>query len=427
MPKQRFIALTLVLALLLSVVGFAFAQDSIFYASNQSDPTVRALDEQVVALWNERNPDMQIFHSQIGHEDFKQAIRAFITASPSPDVMTWFAGNRANFFIERGLIADFSDVWNEPGFGDAYGAGFQSLATNYLDGDGAYFLPGSYYWWGIYYRPSIFEAAGIESIPETWEDLLAACDALNEIGVSPFAIGTKFRWTWAGWFDYLNMRINGPQFHLDLMLLKESYTDDRVKAVFAAWQELFDHNCFIEDPSAYSWQEALNFLISGDAAMYLIGDFARPTAIDLDPSIEEDLDFFQFPTINPDVPIGEDAPTDGWFMGVNGANQEMAKEFLTFLGSQEVQQLFLDELRLLPTRTDVDISGVDEITQRGIEMVQNADMVVQFYDRDSTPEMADAGMDAFMAFADDPEDIDDILEELEEDRQRIAEEAAASE
>lgn len=419
---RKLLALVLMLC-----IGFTVSAQEITYNSNQSDPEPRRVDEMVVQMWNEANPDMQVAHSTVGHEDFKQALRAFLTANPSPDVLTWFAGNRANFFIERGLIDDFGDTWDQEGFGDAFSPGFQRLATDYLDGEGAYFMPGNYYWWAVYYRPSLFERAGIEDVPETWDEFLAACDALRAEGIAPITIGTRFRWTAAGWFDYLNMRQNGPDFHLDLMNLRESYTDERVLGTFERWNELFEHNCFIENPAAYSWQEAVTFMANEEAAMYLIGDFIRDEVRANFPDMIDDLDFFQFPIIDPDMPVGEDAPTDGWFLSVNGENPEAAREFLRFLGSQEVQQVYLDELGRLPTRTDVDLSGLDEITQRGIALVQSADVVAQFYDRDTPPEMADAGMDAFMAFWDDPQDIEDILEDLEEDRQRIAEEQAESE
>ena len=161
--------------------------------------------------------------------------------------------------------------------------------------------------------------------------------------------------------------------------------------------------------------------------MYLMGDFIRDQVRSTAPEMLEDLDFFQFPIINPDVAIGEDAPTDGWFMSANGSNPAGAQAFMTFLGSAEVQQLFLDELNRLPTRTDVDLSNLDELTQKGIGMIQSADSIAQFYDRDTTPEMADAGMDGFMEFWDNPAAVEDILARLEEDRVRIAEEQAAEE
>lgn len=414
------LSVLLVVAIALPVLAQA---GPIVYNSYNSDPLPREFDEATVAAWNEAHPDQPVLHSIIAHEDFKQALRAYLTAQPAPDVLTWFAGNRARFFIDRGLIADITDVWESEGWTDSYSEGFQALSR--VD-DSYYFVPTSYYWWAVYYRPSLFEQAGITEAPATWDDFLATCDALNEAGITPIAIGTKFRWTWAGWFDYLNMRLNGPEFHINLMLLTESYTDERVVAVFDAWRQLFEHNCFIEDAAAYDWQNALDFMVQGDAAMYLIGDFVRDSYPD---DMEDDLDFFQFPVMNPDMPIGEDAPTDGYFIAANARNPEGARDFLAYLGSAEVQQQAFEQLGRLPTNNEVDISDAGRFTVQGIEMLRGADYIAQFYDRDTTPPMADAGMDMFMAFAADPmgADVPALLEALDAERVRLAEEQAAEE
>jgi ABC-type glycerol-3-phosphate transport system substrate-binding protein len=86
--------------------------------------------------------------------------------------------------------------------------------------------------------------------------------------------------------------------------------------------------------------------------------------------------------------------------------------FMAFLGSKEVQQMAFDELGRLPTRTDVDISAAAPDTQKGIGLIQSADFILQFYDRDTTPAMAEAGMNGFMAFWDDPSSIATVLENL---------------
>jgi ABC-type glycerol-3-phosphate transport system substrate-binding protein len=421
--SKRNIVFTLLLAVALVLpAGLTAAQGPqyITYNSMHGDPIPRAFDEEIVAMWNEANPLTPVEHSIIAHEDFKQAIRAYLTAQPAPDVLTWFAGERARFFIDRGLIADISDVFEEYGFNETYAPGFLALAS--VDGK-QYFLPTSYYWWAVYYRPSLFEQAGITEVPETWDEFLAACDTLNAAGITPITIGTRYPWTAAAWFDYINMRLNGPEFHIDLMSLKESYTDERVRAVFDYWQQLFDHNCFIEDAAAYAWQEALTPMAEGNAAMYLMGQFIVDSYPD---ELEDDLDFFRFPIIDPEVPIGEDAPTDGYFIAAGARNLEGGKEFLAFIGSQEVQQKAFDELGRLPTRTDVDVSGASPATQKGIELIQTADYVAQFYDRDTTAPMAEAGLNAFSLFWSDPSSIDQILEDLEAERLRILEEEVAA-
>jgi len=389
-------------------------KDKVFYNSYNGDPEPRAADEEIVQMFMEENPDIEVIHSIIAHEDFKQAIRAYLTASTPPDVMTWFAGNRARFFIDNDLIMDISDLWESEGWNDSYPKGFRALSS--VD-DQQYFVPTSWYWWAVYYRKSIFDELGLTP-PETWEEFLAVCDTLKENGYTPLAIGTKYRWTTAAWFDYLNMRINGPEFHINLMLGKEKYDDPRVLEVFKYWRVLLDKGYFLEDAAAYSWSEALEPMIKGEAAMYLMGDFIRDSLPD---DVEADIDFFRFPIIDPSVPIGEDAPTDGFFIAANSQHPEAAKKFLSFLGSVETQTYFAEKLGRLPTNNGVDRSLFTETQQKGMEMIDGADFVAQFYDRDTTPEMADEGMNAFMAFWDDPDSIESLLAELELTRQEIFE------
>jgi multiple sugar transport system substrate-binding protein/raffinose/stachyose/melibiose transport system substrate-binding protein len=412
-----------VLAALLVVSSLALAQDNtVLYASYNSDEGAREADEALVALFREQNPDVTLEHSITDHEAFKQAVRTYLVADPSPDVLTWFAGNRMAFFVDRGLAADLTPLYEREGWNDSYAPGFVALATQ---DDAQYFVPTSYYWWAMYFRTSVLEEAGVTP-PETWEDLLAACNTLNDQGIIPITIGTKAPWTAAAWFDFLNMRVNGPEFHRDLMLLKESYTDPRVVEVFNHWRQLYENNCFLPDSAAYEWQDALDFMNRGEAAMYLMGGFITDSVPD---EIESDYDFVRFPIINPDMPIGIDAPTDGYFMSAAAGNMEGGMDFLAFLGSKEAQQFAADELGRLPTRTDVDVSNFTEAQQKGIALVQEADLVLQFYDRDTTPEMAEVGLNAFAEFIADPmnADVDAILADMEENRLRIAEEQAAME
>ena len=395
------------------VPGEAVEKRIVIYNSMHGDPLPREADEELVQMFEEKYPDIDVVHSIVAHEDFKQAIRAYLTASTPPDVMTWFAGNRARFFIDKGLIMDISGVWEQEGWNEDYAKGFRALST--VDGK-QYFVPTSWYWWAVYYRKSIFDEYGLEP-PQTWDEFLQVCETLKQNDVTPIAIGTKYRWTAAGWFDYLNMRVNGPEFHINLMLGNEKYDDPRVLKVFTDyWTPLLENGYFLEDAAAYSWQEGLQFMIDGSAAMYLMGDFVRDSFPD---ELEDDLDFFQFPVIDLSVPIGEDAPTDGYFIAADAQHPEGAKSFLAFLGSVEMQQYFAEKLGRLSTHSGVDISVFSPQQQKGIAMMQTADYVAQFYDRDTTPEMADEGMNGFMEFWDDPDSISDILSRLETARQEV--------
>ncbi len=386
----------------------------VIYNSMNGDPEPRRVDEALVEEFKAENGDIEVVHSIIAHEDFKTAIRAYLTASTPPDVLTWFAGNRARFFIDKGLIMDISDVWESEGWNDSYAKSWQAMSS--VDGK-QYFLPTAWYWWAVYYRPSVFDKYGL-SEPQNWDELMNVCETLVDNGVTPFTIGTKYRWTAAAWFDYLNMRINGPEFHINLMIGKESYADERVKDVFEKWGMMIDKGYFIENPAAYAWAEAIPFMADESAGMYLMGDFIRDS---VPASIADDIDFFRFPVMDASIPIGEDAPTDGYFIAANSQNPEEAKKLLAKFGSQAAQEFSAQELGRLPTNGDVDTSMFNESQKKGIDMINTADFVAQFYDRDTTPEMADEGMNAFMEFWDKhtTADIDRICGRLEEVRQEV--------
>ena len=210
--KHKTIAIMLFVALVLLVVGCATEPETIIgetiietvevdvpgedvmvekdivnFISYQTDPKAIDAEKHLIALYEEQNPGVDVLQSNVPSEDFKQAIRAYLTASTPPDLLTWFAGNRARFFIDKGLIMDISNVWESEGWNEDYPAGFKALST--VD-DKQYFLPASYYWWGVWYRPSIFEEYGLEP-PQTWEEFMTVCDTLKSNGVTPITIGTR--------------------------------------------------------------------------------------------------------------------------------------------------------------------------------------------------------------------------------------------
>jgi multiple sugar transport system substrate-binding protein/raffinose/stachyose/melibiose transport system substrate-binding protein len=151
-----------------------------------------------------------------------------------------------------------------------------------------------------------------------------------------------------------------------------------VRAVFEKWRELFDHNCFIDNAAAYSWQEGLDPLNQGDAAMYLMGQFILDSTAE---EVKDDMDFFRFPIIDPAMPIGEDAPTDGYFMSVNANNVDGGKEFLSFMGSAEAQEVVVQELGRLAVNPDVDPSLYNPMRTGTYEVGEHTWEVLFYYAR----------------------------------------------
>ncbi len=359
-----------------------------------------------------RSQSIQVEWNLFDHEGYKTSIRNFLTAD-APDLANWYAGNRMRPYVNAGLFEPVDDVWEENGLNESLKSAASSMT---IDGK-KWGVPYTYYQWGVYYRKDIFESHGI-AVPTNWEEFKGACATLTAAGVSPITIGTKYLWTAAGVFDYINLRTNGYDFHMDLTNGKVAWTDDRVRQTMANWKELLDGGCFIENHAAYSWQEALAPMVQGNAAMYVMGNFAVAPLKEAGLT-DDQLGFFQFPRITEGIALAEDAPTDTIHIAANAKNKEDARKFLAYLGRADVQTKINQTLGQLPINSASAIDESDQFLVAGFEMLSNATGIAQFFDRDAPAEMAKAGMEGFQEFMVKPDRLDKILERLEKVRARV--------
>ena len=178
---------------------------------------------------------------------------------------------------------------------------------------------------------------------------------------------------------------------------------------------------FIDNHTAYSWQEAMPFMVNGEATAYLMGNFAVSPLRDggLDDS---KLDFYQFPVINASVELAEDAPTDTFHIPSGAQNKEAAKAFLKFVVSPENQTLINngDNLGQLPVNSKSSVDD-DKFLKEGFAMLSSNSPggVAQFFDRDAPAEMAKVAMEGFQEFMVKPDNLDKIIARLDRAAQRI--------
>ena len=394
--------------------GHASLEGELRIFSDMSNPGPRAAMESLAAEFGELHPDLTVELTIVEREAWKTQIRNVLSADP-PDLVNWYAANRMGPYVDAGLFMDITDWWDAGDFD-----GLESV-RGAMEMDGSVWgVPYTYYQWGVYYREDIFNELGLTE-PATWEEELANCEAIIASGRACYTIGTKFLWTAGGWFDYLNMRTNGFDFHMQLARGEVAWTDARVRQTFANWRQLIDMGAFIEDHQTYSWQEALPFMVNGEAAAYLMGNFAVDQLRNAGLT-DDQLDFYQFPIITEGLPQGEDAPTDTFHVPSGAENVEAARAFLQFVTSPEVQTRIngTDGLGQLPINSNASVAD-DEFIQQGFAMLsQNAQGgIAQFFDRDWPAELASIGMEGLQEFMVFPDNLDDILERLESARTRI--------
>ncbi|MGB3184670.1 MAG: ABC transporter substrate-binding protein [Ornithinimicrobium sp.] len=331
---------------------------------------------------------------------YQEQINSYLQGNPD-DVFQWFAGYRGRFFYDNGLASDISDVWAE--VGDGFSEAFKLASTN--DAGQQIFLPLYYYPWAVFYRPSLFEKNGY-TVPETMDEFVALCEDMQGSGLNPIAFGASDGWPQMGTFDYLNMRTHGYQFHVELMAGEQRWDSDEVSEVFDTWAGLLPYHQ--ESPLGRTWQEAAQSLQQGESGMYVLGLFLNQQFAEGED--REDLDFFNFPEIDP--AIGSDAveaPIDGFMMRSDPANEENATDLLKFLGTVEAANTYVGIDAQIGAHVDTDTSNYDPLQLKSVDLVTNAANISQFMDRDTRPDFAATVMiPELKRFLANPQDVADV-------------------
>ncbi len=378
---------------------------------SQVDLTTVPFEAEWTRRFSSANPELSVQFEWTFKETLKKDLAHHLgLLENGPSVVGWYAGGDVTrTLVKKGQLRGLGGLLRRSGLAEAIPA---SLLKGAVDEQGEpYVLPTDYYHWGVSYNKELLRELGI-AVPRTMDEFLAACATFQAAGVLPITIGTKYKWPAAGWFDYLNMRLHG-EFHTELTSGVVPMTDARVKAVFALWKQLLPFFPPPQRARELDWYDMAHLLSNKSAGFALIGDFVRQETAN-----REQIDFFQFPILDPTVPVGEDAPCDGVVIPRNVDNAEAAERLVAWLGSVEYQTARLN-LTSIPSNVHAAALISDDVVRRGAAMVARADFVSQFYDRDTTPAMAAKGMDVMIAFLERPDDIDKLLDQLEVDRQEI--------
>lgn len=390
--------------------GASNANVSLTLQSSLSDPKPKAALEAVVKGYTKYPTTL----NTVAIEQFRAQLSTYLTSGNPPDVLTWYAGSVARDYASKGLLLDLSDMWSGDGACAKFSPALKSLSS---DASGKQiFVPTNYYWWSVFYRKSAFAEWGVKA-PTTWDEFMALCETLKGKGISPLTNGTgSTAWMASGWFDYLDLRINGAAFHRDLLAGKHSFDSAEVRKVLDTYATLIPY--FDPKGRSYTWQEAATPLVNKKAGMYLIGAFVTQAfpAADVD-----DVDFFSVPPIDKSIPSAEEAPTDGYFASASTKNAAAAKDLLGFLASAKQQQLFIEQSGSsnLPTSPDVNGSGFSPLVQKGMKLLQDTKEITQFFNRDSSDALQATADAALTKFLDHPADVATILKDWQTAAQKV--------
>ena len=381
---------------------------TVSFGSNGSDDVPKTAYAAVMAAFTAQS-GVQVAVNTVAHNDFQQQINNYLQGKPD-DVFTWFAGNRMRFFAKQGLVGDISDVWGDLKMSDSL------KAASTADDGKQYFVPIYNYPWAVFYRKSVFAAKGYQ-VPKTLDEYKTLGAQMKKDGMAPIGFADKDGWPAMGTFDILNMRINGYQFHIDLMSGKEAWDDKKVKDVFNTWREILPlHE---ENALGRTWQEAAQNLGNKKSGTYLLGSFVGQQ---FKGAVYDDLDFFPFPAINPEHGTDSiDAPIDGLMMSAKPKNEQAAKALLRYIGTGAAQDIYLKtDPNDVAAASDASSTNYNALQKKAAELIGSTKNIAQFLDRDTRPDFASpVVIPAIQSFLKNPKDVDGVTKSLAQQAKTI--------
>lgn len=378
--------------------------------SRLSDKNAKLGVQDVVGMFQQQTGAAVRINS-VDSTSFQENVNNYLQGTPD-DVFTWMSGYRMKYFADKGLVDDVSSVWQAHGSG--FSDSFREASTG-TDGK-QYLIPFFYYPWAVFYRPSLWQQRGYAP-PKTFDEWVTLSKRMQADGLIPIGFGVRDGWPPFGTFDYLDLRLNGVDFHRSLLAGDVSWTDNRVRSVFDTWREILPFHQ--PQPLGRKMSEAQQALLNKEVGMLVAGMFVAqsfPAGPD-----REDLDFFAFPELDSAVGTSAvEAPMDGFMMRKDPRNLGGAQQFLSFLTSADAAVAYAkQDPQAIPAHRDADLSSFPPLVQKSAALVQSAGSITQFLDRDTRPDFASVVMiPAMQQFLGNPNDVDGLVRSIE--RQKAA-------
>ncbi len=246
-------------------------------------------------------------------------------------------------FMERGALSDLSDMPEA----ERILPSVQDLVDQYATYPGrTSVLPYSVMAASVIYNKQIFEDNGL-AVPQTWDELIAACDTLEAAGIDPFYATLKDPWTVGqGWFDYsVGGMVNVADFFDELNAEGTAVGPDSSVSFQKDMAEPVEHmlqltdNYVNADAASKGYGDGNLAFAQGKAAMYLQGPWALGEIAKTSPDL--DLGTFPLPmTDDPaDLKVRVNIDLAAWIPEAS-RHKEGARKFLSYLFQPEVMNAY---------------------------------------------------------------------------------------
>lgn len=355
------------------------------------------------------HPNVTVKIEAIQNEDLQRTrIPVALQSGEAPDMFQQWGGGEMVAQVNDGYLMDMTDMLAD----DVTRLG-GTAAPWQVDGK-TYGLPYQFGVAGVWYRPSLFEEAGIKDVPTTIDELNTDVQMLKDAGIEPIAVGAADKWPAAQWwYEFALHSCSG-----DVMQAANStldFTDPCFVDAGKAMKAFVDTEPFNTGFAATSAQQgatsSAGLVATGVAAMELMGQWNSSVMTGLvdDPAaLLADLSWFPFPAIegskgDPTAMLGGG---DGFSCYVDAPKE--CVELLQYVTSDDVLTRYATEIGGIPAAPAAQAGITDPTLKTIAGYLGKSGYVQQFLDTAYGPTVGAAMNDAIVNLfggAGSPEDI----------------------
>ena len=228
----------------------------------------KALIERMVADYNYTHPGTYVRVENKG--SYRDTLNAAILAAQQDN-----APHIVQIFEIGSQLAMDSGIFT-PIEGLVKGIEFQP--DDYIEGVTNYYKFGGEFYsmpWNssnpiLYYNKDMFREAGLdpEAPPETFEDMLAACDAIVSSGTAENCISWPLHgWFFEQWMANMGAELANNGNGRDARATEVNLTSDAAKEILTWWKEMYDKGYYAYSGKLEDWSGSDAIFVSGQAAM----------------------------------------------------------------------------------------------------------------------------------------------------------------
>ena len=323
--------------------------------------------------YKEDHPWVTLDETIVANSDIQDKYMTLIAADELPDLTyvkyTWLPSTAG-----AGMLADLTEYADPSKY-------YDGLASTTYEGK-VYGLPNKYSIYNLFvYNTELWKEAGYDEAPKSMEDLIAADEKFNEMGIDTISLGNTAKWFAVSYFvDALAYDYCGEDWVNKIMAGDSSvkWTDEsfeKTMQTVADMAPLFNADFNMTDDVT-----AASLYMQGKAASHLVGGWGIATLKGMDedyPDVWKNTRVVLLPTAN--GAEGTLINACGAAMGVssrleepgNEAKLQAAIEFCQYISSDDYAKYCVEHGTTTPVKTEYDWTDLGQPFSDMADVISN--------------------------------------------------------